>query len=491
MCTKLVIENSRHKPSSDDPKSSEEDHIKSSPHQEIFSDLQDFVEATLNAASASYDKLPKNNGVTEKVDAVNSNLVSKVSDCLNSTNDCVDNIDDSAVEMDEDVTKEHDSDYSLDQCQIEGNSNAQNDELDESGLCVSCKTDKGISECIDEIKQDFGKSNVVKIKLEPETAKVEDFEGKSSFENDSKQISKSGIINITKTPMKESNKRVAKLKRIALKQTSCDKSKLIVGKACRVGTFYCSECKNTYRLLGAYKNHKRNGKCKFECEHCGKSFTSRYYANYKCHLKNHVKDRSHTCTVCNKSYSDLHTLNIHMRKHSGNRPYMCQHCGLQFYSSSHLLSHENSIHCEPPGKYQCEICDAKLSTLGNLRVHQNVVHAEERPFTCEICGKSFKTQKTLEQVHAKVHLNVFPFVCDYSGCGKKFKRSGSFTEHVRRHKNQRSHFCKNCGKGFYTKKDLLLHTRVHTGEKPYKCEVCEYKCALLGNLQKHLKTHVT
>ncbi|KAL4232358.1 hypothetical protein ACF0H5_009927 [Mactra antiquata] len=262
-------------------------------------------------------------------------------------------------------------------------------------------------------------------------------------------------------------------------------------KVSKIGSFYCKDCDNTYHLLGAYKNHKHNGRCRFECEFCGKRFTSRYYSNYKSHLRNHRKDRPHSCIVCNKSYTDLYTLNIHTRTHSGVRPYMCQHCGQQFYSSSHLTSHENSIHSEPQKRYTCNICKATLTTSGNLRVHLNSVHNNERPFTCEICGKSFKTQQTLEKIHSKVHMNVYPFVCDYIGCGKKFKRSGCYNEHVRRHNNQRSHFCKNCGKGFYSKKELNSHTRIHTGEKPYNCNICDYKCALIGNLQKHMKIHVT
>ena len=294
-------------------------------------------------------------------------------------------------------------------------------------------------------------------------------------------------------------KKRSKMKvRIRLKEKNLHKGKNEVlnetpaksGRKSKVGSFHCKECDYTFRFLGAYNNHKKDGKCLFVCEYCGKSFTSRHYSNYKSHLKYHVKERPHKCNICGKTYIEAQTLKIHMRKHSGDRPYVCHHCGLQFYSSSNLLSHRNSAHSDSREIHKCDICDARLSTQGNLRVHKKVVHAVERPFTCEICGKSFKTQKSLEQVHAKVHSEDFPYKCEFIECGKMFKRSEGLADHMRRHNNDRNHFCDKCGKGFYSNKDLTLHTRTHTGEKPHRCQLCDYKCALAGNLRKHMKTHL-
>lgn len=312
-----------------------------------------------------------------------------------------------------------------------------------------------------------------------EDANTNDSKAKKSRREFKKRITKESNTSIEKKLKKEKAKNTEKN----------NTSEALDRKKSKVGLFHCNECDNTFRLLGAYKNHKRDGKCRFECEFCGKIFTARYYSNYKSHLKYHMKDRSHKCDICGKSYIEAQTLKIHLRKHSGDRPYVCDHCGLQFYSSSHLLSHRNSAHSDTRQIHKCDICDATLSTLGNLRVHKKVVHAIDRPFTCEVCGKSFKTQKSLEQVHAKVHSEDFPYKCDFPDCGKTFKRSESLADHLRRHNNDRNHFCERCGKGFYTNKDLMLHTRTHTGEKPHQCHLCDYKCALGGNLRKHMKTH--
>ena len=268
-----------------------------------------------------------------------------------------------------------------------------------------------------------------------------------------------------------------------------NKLKRAQNKKSKIDSFHCNECNTTFKLLGSFNNHKRDGKCLFTCGYCGKKFTSRYFYNYQVHLKYHRKERSHQCDICGKSYVEASALRIHKRKHSNDRPYVCDLCGRCFYSSSHLIYHKKSLHSEKNTIHQCDLCGAVLSTLGNLKVHKQTVHVEDRPFACNICGKTFKTKKALEEKHSKVHENVFPFKCDFSGCEKSFKTSASLAVHIKRHNNQRSHFCERCGKGFYNKKDLRLHTRTHTGEKPYSCKFCQYSCTLAGNLRKHLKTH--
>ena len=50
-----------------------------------------------------------------------------------------------------------------------------------------------------------------------------------------------------------------------------------------------------------------------------------------------------------------------------------------------------------------------------------------RPHVCEVCDKAFKLKHHLVE-HTRLHSGEKPYCCD--GCGKRFRHSGSYSQHM-------------------------------------------------------------
>ena len=56
------------------------------------------------------------------------------------------------------------------------------------------------------------------------------------------------------------------------------------------------------------------------------------------------------------------------------------------------------------GKFVCPVCGKKASSKQNINVHIRV-HTGEKPYSCNVCGKQF-TQKSNLNSHKIVHIDL-------------------------------------------------------------------------------------
>ncbi|KAJ1484732.1 hypothetical protein T484DRAFT_1796268 [Baffinella frigidus] len=109
------------------------------------------------------------------------------------------------------------------------------------------------------------------------------------------------------------------------------------------------------------------------------------------------------CTMCGKACSQSSHLTVHMRTHSGDRPYACITCGQAFSTSGHLTTHMRTHSGERP--YSCTTCGQAFSTSGILAVHMRT-HSGDRPYPMHHLRSGLFAVQQPHEALRKVHVLI-------------------------------------------------------------------------------------
>ncbi|XP_050675329.1 zinc finger protein ZFP2-like isoform X2 [Leptidea sinapis] len=194
------------------------------------------------------------------------------------------------------------------------------------------------------------------------------------------------------------------------------------------------------------------------------------------------------CGSCNQLFATARELYRHKR--GEDRPpgspllaYVCEECDKVLGSMCALHTHKKMHKVSKPG-YPCKVCGRRFNQSGHLAIHMRM-HTGERPYLCDLCPKAFKV-KVERDDHRRTHTGERPFACPV--CPKTFTAAARLREHSRVHTDQRPYRCDICGAAFRRPYARTVHTLIHTGQKPHECNVCGTAFRRSGDMWKHKRT---
>ncbi|RWS28427.1 sal-like protein 1 [Leptotrombidium deliense] len=187
----------------------------------------------------------------------------------------------------------------------------------------------------------------------------------------------------------------------------------------------------------------------------------------------------HRCRFCGKVFGSDSALQIHIRSHTGERPFKCNVCGNRFSTKGNLKVHFQRHKAKYPhvkmNPHPAITTTAAMVPTTNGTSTSTAVLGNDPSFYQDLLPKPGSTDNSWESL---MEIQKASETC-------KLQQLVDNIEHKMTDPNQ----CVICHRVLSCKSALQMHYRTHTGERPFKCKICGRAFTTKGNLKTHMGVH--